>query len=91
MLACFFKLVKLPTISHYFGQAEPLSEIGELNGVSVKEIQLCSLSNKKDGTGGRLALETRAPSRKLCRNTLKGYCVRATSRRSAFSLLSLKL
>lgn len=34
-----------------------------------------------------MALETRAPSRKLCRNTLKGYCVRATSRRSAFSLL----
>ena len=52
-----------------------------------KKIQLCFFKANKTAQAGALALETRAPSRKLCHDTLKGYRVRATSRRSAFSLL----
>jgi len=50
IIALFFELVKLSknTPNPYFGQAEPLSESGELNGVSVKKIQICFSKKEKD-------------------------------------------
>jgi len=35
------KIIFIYFLNAYFGQAEPLSESGELNGVSVKKIQIC--------------------------------------------------